>query len=357
MSLLVWKIEPSRTSSSRSSRALTRLPLWRDGDLPVRAVDQERLRVLELALARRRVARVADRDVARQRRQRRARRTRRRRGPSPATTRICVAVGGGDAGALLAAMLQRVEAEVGEVGRLGMAEDAEDAALVVEFVEHAVCRSPVSRLFYAARSASKYRSSAVAQICSASSTAHVDAPARPATRSPSASPPVRPIDARRHAGLGRQRAAALARSSGRDRHDDARGGLAEQRRDVSAPGASADDRRQVDVARRCRRCRSSTRPASPRGRRPSSRAPTEAARRRAAATSSALQRALARRGRAPAARPRTQAVHGLQVLAAAELAAVLAEQHDRVAGCLERPRHARGRRPRSAPTTPMTGVG
>ena len=41
-----------------------------------------------------------------------------------------------DAGALLPAMLQRVEAEVGQVGRFGMAEDAEDAALVFEFIEH-----------------------------------------------------------------------------------------------------------------------------------------------------------------------------------------------------------------------------
>ena len=48
VSLLVWKIEPCRTSSSRSSRALTRLPLWHDGDLAVRAVDEERLGVREL---------------------------------------------------------------------------------------------------------------------------------------------------------------------------------------------------------------------------------------------------------------------------------------------------------------------
>ena len=41
-------------------------------------------------------------------------------------------------GALLAAVLQRVEAEVGEVRGLGVAEDAEDAAFVVELVEHAV---------------------------------------------------------------------------------------------------------------------------------------------------------------------------------------------------------------------------
>src|SRR6185436_5224241 len=45
-------------------------------------------------------------------------------------------VGGDDAGAFLAAVLQRVQAEVGEVGRFGVAEDAEDAAFVLELIEH-----------------------------------------------------------------------------------------------------------------------------------------------------------------------------------------------------------------------------
>ena len=105
----------------------------RDGDLSVRAVDQERLRVLELALAGRRVARVADGRCGRQRLERRLVE---RLGDlaHAARTRIRFAVGGGDAGALLAAVLERVEAEVGEVGGLGMSEDAEDAALVFEFV-------------------------------------------------------------------------------------------------------------------------------------------------------------------------------------------------------------------------------
>ena len=66
MSLLVWKIEPSRTSSSRSSPRVDEVAVVRDGDLTVRAIDQDRLSVFELALARRRVARVADRQVARQ---------------------------------------------------------------------------------------------------------------------------------------------------------------------------------------------------------------------------------------------------------------------------------------------------
>ena len=39
-------------------------------------------------------------------------------------------------GALLAAMLQRVETEIRHVGGLGVAEDAEDAAFVLELVEH-----------------------------------------------------------------------------------------------------------------------------------------------------------------------------------------------------------------------------
>ena len=48
------------------------------------------------------------------------------------------AVAGGDTGALLAAMLQRVQPEVGEVRRFRMAVDGEDAAFFVELIEHAV---------------------------------------------------------------------------------------------------------------------------------------------------------------------------------------------------------------------------
>ena len=45
-----------------------------------------------------------------------------------------LAVGGGDAGRLLAAVLERVEAEVGDVGGLGVVPDPEEPALVVELV-------------------------------------------------------------------------------------------------------------------------------------------------------------------------------------------------------------------------------
>ena len=49
---------------------------------------------------------------------------------------ISRAVAGADAGALLSAVLQRVEAQVGQLGGFGMAVDGDDAALVVELIEH-----------------------------------------------------------------------------------------------------------------------------------------------------------------------------------------------------------------------------
>ena len=106
-----------------------------DGDLAVRAVDQDRLGIRELALASRRVTDVTD-------------------GQRPGQVRQLVVVerfgdvahrpghthvpnvGGGDAGALLPAVLERVQAEIRHVGRLGVAEDAEDAALFPELVKH-----------------------------------------------------------------------------------------------------------------------------------------------------------------------------------------------------------------------------
>src|SRR5262245_28726869 len=103
-----------------------------DGDLSVRAIDEEGLRVLELAVARGRVARVADRDVAGQRGERllvegvsdlshRARRAK------------LFTVSRRDARAFLAAVLQRVQAEVGEIGGLRMSEDSKHTALVFEW--------------------------------------------------------------------------------------------------------------------------------------------------------------------------------------------------------------------------------
>ncbi len=106
--------------------------------------------------------------------------------------RQLLAVGGGDAGALLAAMLQRVEAEVGEVGRLRVAEDAEDTALVLEFVEHGLLAG--SALFYAARSPRSTVSSARDHSLLSFAQPAVDSRRCPSIAIDSRSPPVRPID-------------------------------------------------------------------------------------------------------------------------------------------------------------------
>jgi hypothetical protein len=46
-----------------------------------------------------------------------------------------LAVRGADASALLSAVLERVETEIGEIGRLGMSVDPEDTAFLVDVVE------------------------------------------------------------------------------------------------------------------------------------------------------------------------------------------------------------------------------
>jgi hypothetical protein len=106
-----------------------------DADLAVHAVDEQRLGVGHRALAGGRVAGVADGNGARQRRQRVLGEdlgdvAHRAEGPH------LHAVRHGDTRAFLAAVLQRVEPEVGHVGRLGVAVDTEDAAFFTELVEH-----------------------------------------------------------------------------------------------------------------------------------------------------------------------------------------------------------------------------
>jgi hypothetical protein len=104
-------------------------------DLPVPALDQERLRVREAALTAGRIAHVSDRHRA---------------GHLGQHRRVehvgdmahglgdpeQVPVGRGNARALLPAVLHRVQPEVREVRRLGVAVDAKDAAFVVELVQH-----------------------------------------------------------------------------------------------------------------------------------------------------------------------------------------------------------------------------
>ena len=106
-------------------------------DLAVRAVDQDRLRVEQLALARRRIAHVSDRQRSGQAGQRFAVEDVGDVAHLAGDAHLR-AVGRGNAGAFLPAMLQRIQAEIRHVGRFGVTEDAEDAALVFEFIEHGV---------------------------------------------------------------------------------------------------------------------------------------------------------------------------------------------------------------------------
>ena len=104
-------------------------------DLAMGTVNQNRLRVRELAFAGGRVANVPDRDRSGQVRQLVVVESFRDVAHRPRDADL-LQIGGGDPGTLLPAVLQRVQAEVGHVGRLGMAEDTEDAALLAELVKH-----------------------------------------------------------------------------------------------------------------------------------------------------------------------------------------------------------------------------
>ena len=106
----------------------------RHRDLSLVARHQERLRVEQYGIAGGGITRVADRHVAGQ-----ACDLLRRENigdmPHGFGTADLAMVAGGDARALLAAMLQRVEPEVRQVGSFGMAVNGEDAALLAKLVE------------------------------------------------------------------------------------------------------------------------------------------------------------------------------------------------------------------------------
>ena len=101
----------------------------------MRAIDQDRLRVLDAAFAGSRVARMPDRQVPGQLSSDRSLNAS-ATWPIARDRRIFSPSDGGDAGALLAAMLQRVQTQVGQVGSFGVAEDAKHAALVLKLVQH-----------------------------------------------------------------------------------------------------------------------------------------------------------------------------------------------------------------------------
>ena len=113
----------------------------RHRDAALVAGDREGLRVEQHRVAGGGVARVADGAA--------------RRAASPSTALVKIsatwpmdlwqwisaAVAGADAGAFLAAMLQRVEAQIGQLGGFRMAVDGDDAALFVEFIEHSISKA------------------------------------------------------------------------------------------------------------------------------------------------------------------------------------------------------------------------
>ena len=135
VSVVAWKIAPSRDERVAQLGGVHDVAVVADGELTVHAVHENRLRVGETALARRRVADVTDGHATRKLRERR-RVERLVHVPHRLGHAHELPIGGSDARALLTAMLERVEAEVSEVARLGVPEDSENATFVAEFVEH-----------------------------------------------------------------------------------------------------------------------------------------------------------------------------------------------------------------------------
>ena len=130
LSTVVWKTRPRLSSSSRSAAALVRLPLcamaiWPRAQSTVSGWALRRLRG-----AGRRIARVADGAVADEVVQDfRVVENLRHEAHAVMLVKFPL-VAGDDAGAFLAAMLQRVKAVVGQFGGVRMAENAEHTAIM-----------------------------------------------------------------------------------------------------------------------------------------------------------------------------------------------------------------------------------
>ena len=140
VSVEVWKIEPWFSSSTRSCSALTRLPLWATATAPPAYCTAIGCAFLRWEAPVGRVADVADGRVALQRREHVGVEDVRDE-PHLAVDVERLAVGRDDAGRLLAAVLQRVQAEVGVVRRLlgvALGPDPEDPALLLLLVEDGV---------------------------------------------------------------------------------------------------------------------------------------------------------------------------------------------------------------------------
>ena len=127
-----WQMAPEEMSSRRSVSALVRLPLWATREAAGVEVGKQRLHVAQDGVAGGRVAVVAERDVALEAADHVGLVEVVADEAEPPLGVEVGAVVGDDAGGLLAAMLQGVQAERGQGRRVLVAEHAEHAALLSE---------------------------------------------------------------------------------------------------------------------------------------------------------------------------------------------------------------------------------
>ena len=123
---------PSRTSWRRSVRAVGEIAVMADGEAAGVELGEQRLHVAQDGLAGGRIAHMADRGVAGQAVDHLAARKGVADQAETAFGMEALAVEGDDAGGLLAAVLQRVQAERRDRGRVGVAENAEHAAFFAQ---------------------------------------------------------------------------------------------------------------------------------------------------------------------------------------------------------------------------------
>jgi hypothetical protein len=102
----------------------------RDGNLALRAIDRQRLRVLDARRARGRITRVSDRNGADQVMQHRTGENLRHQSHAAMDPELLSGRAGDNARALLTAMLEGVEAVVRQFGGVGMTVNAEDTAIM-----------------------------------------------------------------------------------------------------------------------------------------------------------------------------------------------------------------------------------
>ena len=127
-----WQMAPEEMSSRRSVSALVRLPLWATREAAGVEIGKQRLHVAQDGVAGGGVAVVAERDVALEAADHVGLVEVVADEAEPALGVEVAAVVGDDAGGLLAAMLQGVQAERGQGRRVLVAEHAEHAAFLAQ---------------------------------------------------------------------------------------------------------------------------------------------------------------------------------------------------------------------------------